>query len=70
MMLKSVPLGFSRCGIRAAMAESPRRRGRSPLHRGSPGPPSVLPLNGRRNMGVSTPTERLGAPLRCALGCC
>eukprot|EP00969_Alexandrium_andersonii_P117903 5214888-Alexandrium_andersonii.AAC.1 len=45
MLVKSVQLGLSRCTGRAAMAESPRGRGRTPPHR-LPGPPESHPQMG------------------------
>eukprot|EP00969_Alexandrium_andersonii_P115465 5106266-Alexandrium_andersonii.AAC.1 len=62
----SAQLGLIRCGGCAAMADSPPAQWRRPLHRGSRGPPSEPSPNGGPAIRESTPTERLGEPLRGA----
>eukprot|EP00969_Alexandrium_andersonii_P304723 13469880-Alexandrium_andersonii.AAC.1 len=55
-----------RCAGRATMADSPHGQGRTPSTKADWGP---LSPNGRRTMGKSAPTERLGAPLRAVPSC-
>eukprot|EP00969_Alexandrium_andersonii_P031272 1364966-Alexandrium_andersonii.AAC.1 len=60
MLVQWVQLGLSRCAGRATMADWPHGRGGPPLHRGSLGPPQSRLPNGRRAVGESALTERLG----------